>query len=154
MKEKCIIVDIDGTLSNADHRKYLVEKAPKDWDKFYEKMVEDMPNEWCTSILSWLNAAKATFTTVTPVVIIMTGRPDNYREATINWLKKYHIKYEMLMMREETDNREDFEVKLEQYRQFVKPKYDVLFVLEDRQQVVDAWRAEGLTCLQCAPGKF
>jgi len=27
-------------------------------------------------------------------------------------------------------------------------------VIDDRQVVVDFWRAEGLTCLQCAPGDF
>ena len=25
----------------------------------------------------------------------------------------------------------------------------VLFVVDDRQRVVDMWRAEGITCLQC-----
>ena len=30
----------------------------------------------------------------------------------------------------------------------------VLFVVEDRSRVVEMWRAEGLVCLQCAPGEF
>ena len=29
-------------------------------------------------------------------------------------------------------------------------KEDILFVVDDRQKVVDMWREEGLTCLQCA----
>jgi hypothetical protein len=31
-------------------------------------------------------------------------------------------------------------------------KTKVLFVVEDRSRVVEMWRAEGLVCLQCAPG--
>jgi len=30
----------------------------------------------------------------------------------------------------------------------------VLFIVEDRSSVVDMWRAQGLVCLQCAPGEF
>jgi hypothetical protein len=30
----------------------------------------------------------------------------------------------------------------------------VLFVVEDRNRVVEMWREEGLVCLQCAPGEF
>jgi hypothetical protein len=30
----------------------------------------------------------------------------------------------------------------------------ILFIVEDRSRVVDMWRAEGLVCLQCAPGEF
>jgi hypothetical protein len=31
---------------------------------------------------------------------------------------------------------------------------DVFLVVDDRQQVVDMWRKEGLTCLQVAEGNF
>jgi len=33
-------------------------------------------------------------------------------------------------------------------------KDDVLMCVDDRQKVVDMWRAEGLTCFQVAPGDF
>ena len=33
-------------------------------------------------------------------------------------------------------------------------KNDVLMTVDDRQKVVNMWRAEGLTCLQVAPGDF
>jgi hypothetical protein len=33
-------------------------------------------------------------------------------------------------------------------------KRKVLFVVEDRNRVVEMWRKEGLVCLQCAPGEF
>jgi hypothetical protein len=33
-------------------------------------------------------------------------------------------------------------------------KNDVLMTVDDRQKVVDMWRAEGLTCFQVAPGDF
>ena len=30
----CIIVDIDGTLANVEHRVHHLLKSPKDWDSF------------------------------------------------------------------------------------------------------------------------
>ncbi|WP_202926579.1 hypothetical protein [Piscirickettsia salmonis] len=30
----------------------------------------------------------------------------------------------------------------------------ILFVIDDRRQVVDMWRRRGIVCLQCAEGNF
>jgi hypothetical protein len=57
-------------------------------------------------------------------------------------------------MRKTGDHRKDYVVKKEIHRKLIKPKYEVLFVLEDRNQAVNMWRQEGLTCLQVAPGDF
>jgi hypothetical protein len=57
-------------------------------------------------------------------------------------------------MRKYGDFRQDSIVKQEIYEQLIAPDYDILCVLDDRQQVVDMWREIGLTCLQVAPGDF
>ena len=47
------------------------------------------------------------------------------------------------------------EVKIDMYNQFVKDKFDVEFVLDDRNQVVDMWRKElNLKCFQVNYGDF
>jgi hypothetical protein len=58
------------------------------------------------------------------------------------------------MMRKQGDFRRDSIVKKEIYDNDIKGKFDVEFVLDDRQQVVDMWREIGLKCLQVAPGNF
>ena len=46
-------------------------------------------------------------------------------------------------------------MKKEVYHKYIEGKYDVLFVLEDRDQAVAMWRKElGLTCLQVEYGDF
>jgi len=40
------------------------------------------------------------------------------------------------------------------YEENIKGRYEVLFVLDDRNRVVDFWRSIGLICLQVAPGDF
>ena len=58
------------------------------------------------------------------------------------------------MMRKEGDHRRDSIVKKEIYDTLIKDEFDVEFVLDDRQQVVDMWREIGLKCLQVAEGNF
>jgi hypothetical protein len=85
----------------------------------------------------------------------VTGRYDTYRKQTEEWLKKYAINYEKLIMRKAGDKRKDSIIKKELYEKNIKDHYDVVFVLEDRDQVVKMWREElGLTCLQVAYGNF
>jgi hypothetical protein len=57
-------------------------------------------------------------------------------------------------MRSAGDMRKDSIVKEEIYRQEILGRYNVWFVLDDRNQVVDMWRLLGLRCLQVAPGNF
>jgi hypothetical protein len=52
------------------------------------------------------------------------------------------------------DNRPDEVIKLELYKLHVEPDYKILFVLDDRNKVVDMWRDNGLKCLQVANGDF
>ena len=57
-------------------------------------------------------------------------------------------------MRKDGDYRPDTVVKKEIYEREIKDKYEVLFAIDDRTQVVKTWRELGLTCLQCANGDF
>jgi hypothetical protein len=58
-----------------------------------------------------------------------------------------------LLMRKDGDFRADHIVKQEILDKHID-KERVLFVLDDRQQVVDMWRRNGLVCFQVAEGNF
>jgi hypothetical protein len=79
---------------------------------------------------------------------------DDSQEQTEAWLEKHHIRYDLLFMRKTADSRPDTVIKREIYRSYIKDKYSVLFVLDDRTRIVNMWRNLGLTCLQVAPGDF
>jgi hypothetical protein len=57
-------------------------------------------------------------------------------------------------MRATADPREDYIIKKEIYETQIKDKYDVLFCLDDRKQVTQMWREQGLVCLQCEFGEY
>ncbi len=145
--KKAIIVDLDGTLTNCDHRLSHLRKSPKDWDAFFLGMGEDELHEWCAQLISSMSKSGH-------AVILLTGRPDEYRELTTKWLAKHEISYDHLLMRKTDDHRSDSEVKWELYQQAVAPRYQVLFCVEDRASVVAMWRENGIRTLQCDLGDF
>ncbi|MBC7714394.1 MAG: polynucleotide kinase [Rhizobacter sp.] len=147
MKDKAIIVDLDGTLCDVDHRVHHVQKHPKNWHAFNSAMDQDKSYFWCLELI-------AAMRTRGYKVFFVTGRDEHFREMTSAWLKKHHVEYEELYMRAKGDFREDSDVKEEIYNRSIENVAEVLFVVDDRKSVVERWRKMGLTCLQCAPGDF
>ena len=146
MKKKAIIVDLDGTLADIRVRLKHLQGKSKDWKSFHKSIETDDLHEWCREILLRFSGDYK--------IIVVSGRIDDLLDETKIWMKKYKVPYDEIYLRPSHDHRSDTIVKLEIYTRHIKDNYDVLFVLEDRQKVVDMWRGEGLVVLQCAPGNF
>jgi hypothetical protein len=137
---KAIICDIDGTIALVGDR-----------NLFDPTSGEDGLNYPIANILQVYDQQ----TIFDVSLLLITGRDEKYRKHTENWLSKHGIThYKKLYMRPTGDFRKDFVVKKEIYEQEIQDVFEVLFVLEDRDQVVKMWRGEGLTCLQVAYGDF
>ena len=147
-KPEAIICDLDGTLCDATHRLHFVRKEPgqkKDWKGFFDGMKDDKAHKWCEEILHLFRDRK---------IVLCSGRPDNYRRDTVEWLKNHLVEYDNLFMRLRNDQRQDNIVK-EMILDFeILTRYTPYFMIDDRRQVVDMWRSRGYTCLQCANGDF
>jgi hypothetical protein len=57
-------------------------------------------------------------------------------------------------MRADKDHRADHIIKKEILDSFLAQGLDIAFTVDDRQQVVDMWRENNITCLQCDLGDF
>jgi hypothetical protein len=145
----CVIVDIDGTVANLDHRLHYVRGEKKDWRTFLSKCDKDTPNHDIYLI------AESFCDTTGSDLVFCSGRGNEYRDKTEMWLKEYNMQYEQLFMRQERDYRQDTIVK-EQILDFeILTRYrEVLAVFDDRSSVVKVWRNRGLRCLQVAAGDF
>ncbi len=141
--EKIVIFDIDGTLSDCRARTHYLDKEPKDWDNFFGKSHEDPPHSWAVNLAQILNNAGYQ-------IHVVTGRPIRMMNDTAIWLKTHDIPFISLKMRPEGDRREDHLVKQDILHSHFK-KEDVALVIDDRENVVNMWREEGLICLQAQP---
>jgi hydroxymethylpyrimidine pyrophosphatase-like HAD family hydrolase len=146
-KQKAIIVDLDGTLCNVDHRVHFVRQKPKNWQAFNQGMINDELNLWCFELIKAMKASGYH-------ILFVTGRDDHFKNQTMTWLNQHLIVYDKLFMRLAGDFREDSEVKEEIFKKDIEKNYQVLFVVDDRKSVVDKWRELDLICLQCAVGNF
>lgn len=144
--KKAIICDIDGTLSNPEKRRKFLEGDKKNWKGFYSGMDLDEINLWCKEIIERFKKDHE--------IMMVTGRSSGYETITRDWLLANEVPYDHLFMREKGDHREDYLVKAIIYENYIQDYFDVLFVIEDRTQVVEMWREKGLVVLQCDKGNF
>ena len=88
-------------------------------------------------------------------IVICSGRPDGWAEHTIAWLHKHDLPFDGVYLRaKDQDAASDPDVKRQALAQMQADGLAPWLVIDDRSSVVDAWRAEGLACLQCAPRDF
>ncbi len=147
-----IICDLDGTLADCEHRVHHVRNTPKNWDAFFAGVREDGVNYPVLSVLGTFMGYEG----FRYRLIFCSGRPERCRADTKAWLLEQARLSEddyTLLMRKDGDFRADHIVKQEILDNSI-PKERVLFVLDDRQQVVDMWRRNGLVCFQVAEGNF
>jgi predicted kinase len=137
-----IIVDLDGTLA------LIGDRSPYD----ASRCGEDALSPVVSTIVRLCRDSGG----VDPRhVLLMSGRQELHRPETERWLAIHDIGYDALWMRATGDTRRDSIVKRELFDEHVAGRYNIEFVLDDRNQVVEMWRNElGLACLQVAEGDF
>lgn len=124
----CFLVDIDGTLAHMDGR------GPFDW----KRVGEDTVDRAVASVVGSIYNHREAF------VILMSGRDSVCRPETEKWLEDNNIPYDELFMRAANDNRPDDVIKHELFDKFIRTKYNVIGVFDDRKKVVDMWKKMGI----------
>ena len=145
----CIIVDIDGTLAQ------MKDRGPYDEHKVYQ---DDVRNHVLMTVKA-LKMINQNFK-----IFIFTGRSEKCSTETVKWLEdkcgfyvlNHHDEYDdfrlnvELHMRQENDRRRDSEVKMDMYNQFIKYKYNVFAVFDDRPQVIrECWKVLNVPVFNC-----
>lgn len=134
-----VVFDLDGTLANISHRVHHVRGGKRDWDAFFAGCVDDIPVPHVVATLKAHVAAGHK-------VRIWSARSDVVRRQTEEWLASAGINPAYLQhMRAAGDNTPDATLK----RFWLSQEYEKPdLIYDDRQRVVDMWRAEGVPCFQ------
>lgn len=146
-----IIVDIDGTLSDASKRaKTYLEGDKPDWDGFYAACGEDEPIMPVIHIIEALAVSYA--------IVFCTGRRESCKEATCEWLNRHApaLAHWPILFRKDGDDRHDVIVKPEMLEAYVHGHHNAkpLVIFEDRNSMAEKWRELGYICFQPAAGNF
>ena len=151
------LIDIDGTLADCEHRRWVLEeKRPyTNWDLFFSLAVDDKPFKHMQTLLDALEARD--FETGEPqnVIIYVSGRPERCRQLTEGWLRRHGFpEGDGLCMRADGDHRPDTIIKKELLDQIRADGYEPTMAFDDRTSVVKMWRDNGVPCAQVAQGDF
>lgn len=123
-----IIVDLDGTLA------HMITRTAFQWERVGEDSLDK-------AVATTIEAMKL----VNDVsIIIMSGRDEVCRDITEHWLHDNGVEWDKLLMRPKGDMRRDSEVKLQLFKENVASKYNVLYAIDDRPQVVRLWNDIGV----------
>jgi hypothetical protein len=143
---KVFVFDIDGTLSNLEHRLGYIRKTPKDWTTFKALIPFDTPHE----DIIWLTQCFKSHGSI----ILCSARDETNRKETLEWLDKHNVYFDDLFMRKANDYRDDGLIKKELLEQ-IKTEWGNPFMwFDDRNRVVESLREEGIRVLQVQPGNF
>lgn len=145
-----IIVDIDGTLAHMREG----GRSPYDYSRVHEDVVDVQVSDLVYDIYTYRESGCCYPMDDHTRVLIMSGRDDDCRGITQEWLDNHLIRYDELIMRpaDAMDNHgnklPDYQVKYALFNDHVRGKYNVRFVLDDRLQVCEMWHRLGLKLLR------
>lgn len=157
-KRNAILMDLDGTLCDVSHRRHFVATKPRNWKAWNEGMPNDTPNAAVAFVFRALyNYVTSHYSNVTNSdrdadLIFVSGRSDDYREKTEEWLARHFFEYSALYMRKYKDNRDDSIVKGE-IADEIEKTHNILMVFDDRKRVVDMWVNRGVWVFDVGQGK-
>lgn len=134
-----VCFDVDGTLANRNKRN------PFD----FTRVKEDTPNERVFEQIDFhfLQGRK---------IFIFSGRDDSCYEDTKEWINKFktnpNIEFDLYMRA--TGNRDrDSLIKRKMYEDYIKDKYNLIAVYDDRPQVLnELWRPLGVFVFDVGKG--
>lgn len=139
-----VVADMDGTLADCSHRARHVSGEKKDWAAFLDPaaVALDAPR----------NDVIGRFMAVPKVPVIVSARPEELRETTVEWLNRNGVPFTYLIMRPSGDRRPDTQVKEEIYKTILS-RAKVVKVFDDRPSVIRMWRSHGLEVEDVGNGK-
>ncbi|MFE0703748.1 AAA family ATPase [Streptomyces sp. NPDC058872] len=133
-----VMCDIDGTLA------LRVDRGPYDFGRCDRDLLND----------SVRDALRAFRSAERDRIVLLSGRSEDHRALTEEWLARHEVPYDELWMRASGDGRGDDLVKAELFDAHVRHRYAVRVSLDDRDRVVALWRRMGLPTWQVNYGAF
>ena len=152
--KKTVIFDLDGTLADITSRRSLSTKpnGKINWDVFFDPMNIDL-DEPNTPVIKMAQMLKSQGF----MIVIFSGRSKATKDVTNKWLDKHDVPCDVLKMRPTSNDwhfMADNKLKQHWLDDLFPDKDDIFAVFDDRNQVVDMWRKNGLTVFQVADGDF
>ena len=158
MEPSVIIVDLDGTLCNIDHRVGFAQSG--DWESFHSLVSRDSVYPDVSNFIGMISDRTKLSVAFgwAPEIWAISGREEKFLPETERWLEINDIIFDRIILRPSGDRTPDHQLKvrvlIEEFGSIESARSRVLFILEDRDKVIEAYRNAGLPCWQVRPGTY
>lgn len=151
-----IILDLDGTTCNDVHRQDLIRD--KDYDAYHSLCTDDPPIKQMIDLLSMI-FQPGVYSDAEPILLwACTGRDERYRMHTLDWMSDKNVLCDILLMRPNKNYEPApmmkinlIEAELRRQGKTGHMREHILAVIDDRDDVCDAFRERGILALQTGP---
>jgi hypothetical protein len=141
-----VVVDIDGVLSDASTRQHYIEAPRSNWRAFFDACGEDPVIEEVHGLLDLLSPELR--------IVLLTARPHRVHELTEAWLRRYKIRWDLLVMRPWGDYDLSRDFKQSTVWELRSAGFDLRLAFEDDRRNVEMFRSEGIPCLYVHSGYY
>lgn len=141
-----VVFDLDGVLSDAASRQHYLNGPRPDWEAFFAASGDDPLIDEVATVLHLLAPEL--------IVVLLTARPARVRTATLGWLDRHQLRWDLLVMRKDGDRRPARHFKQEAVRGVREQGIDVALCFEDDLRNVEMFRAEGIPALYVHSGYY
>jgi len=141
-----IVVDIDGVLSDAASRQHYLEAPRRNWNAFFEACGDDPVIEEMKVLLDLLDADLR--------IVLLTARPERLHHLTEAWLRRYKIRWDVLIMRGWGDYEMSRDFKQATVGELRHYGFDLQLAFEDDRRNVEMFRREGVPCVYFHSGYY
>lgn len=143
---QAVIFDIDGVLSDAAGRQHYITEGARDWHAFFEACADDPLIEEVARLLDLLADDLQ--------IVLLTGRPVRVQEQTLEWLQRYKLRWDLLVMRDYGDYTAAREFKRATVRQLRRWGFNLCLAFEDDHRNRDMFEHEGVPCIYIHSGYY
>ena len=145
-RRAAVVVDIDGVLSDASSRQHYIEAPRQDWRSFFDACGEDPVIEEVHTLLDLLDPELQ--------IVLLTARPHRVHHLTEAWLRRYDIRWDLLIMRPWGDYELARDFKEIDGLGAPPGRIRAGLAFEDDRRNVEMFRAEGIPCLYVHSGYY
>ena len=138
--------DVDGVLSDASQRQHLLDGPIQYWDAFFAACGDDALIPEAAGLGCLLDPDLS--------VVLLTARPIRVRRPTLDWLGRYPVRWDLLIMRDEDDWSSSHSFKRVEVRALQEAGFDIRLAIDDDPRNVEMYRKEGINALYFHSGYY
>ena len=141
-----VVFDLDGVLSDASRRQHFIEYPRRDWEAFFHACGDDDLIDEVGRLLEVLDPRHS--------VVLLTARPIRVQPQTLAWLKRYGLRWDVLIMRDFGDYAAARVFKQRTVAELRSRGFDLRLAFEDDPRNVHMFHSEGVPCVYIHSGYY